>query len=410
MPAEAKLAVAERIVAFKRSLAPQRDAIQRAFAEVQDHVRRAVDAIRDDAAAGRPVIPEIDFRDIQNGSVSQAARQTIRRTGCVVVRGVFAESMAREWFAELGEYLEVNRYEEREVEKRSLDAYFSQLKAGKPQIFNVYWSKPQVRARQHPRLAETRSFLDRLWTYDGVFDPERQCTYADRVRRRQPGDKTLGLSPHMDAGTVERWIDPGYQQVYASVFAGAWRRFDPFDATHRLKTREIPSPAVCSMFRTYQGWTALTRQGPGDGTLELVPIANGICYVLLRALQNDVAEDDLCGANPGRALAISLDRHPDLMAGVVPIPEVLPGDTAWWHPDVGHAVGNVHSGQEYASVIYIGSAPDCAKNRAYLRKQKESFLAGRSAPDFAAMDFELDFAGRATENDLTALGRRQMGF
>ena len=28
---------------------------------------------------------------------------------------------------------------------------------------------------------------------------------------------------------------------------------------------------ICSAFRTFQGWTALTRQGPGDGTLKLVP-------------------------------------------------------------------------------------------------------------------------------------------
>ncbi len=211
---------------------------------------------------------------------------------------------------------------QREVEKRSLDKYFSALKAGKPQIFNVYWSKPQVMARQDPKLAETRAFLDRLWKYEGVFDPDRQCTYADRVRRRQPGDKTLGLSPHMDAGTVERWIDPGYQRVYEQVFAGDWRGYDPFDGTHRLKTREIPSPAVCSMFRTYQGWTALTQQGPNDGTLRLIPIAEGISYVLLRALQDDVAEADLCGATPGRALGVSPEWHADLMAGLVSIPEV----------------------------------------------------------------------------------------
>jgi hypothetical protein len=43
-------------------------------------------------------------------------------------------------------------------------------------------------------------------------------------------------------------------------------------------------------------------------------------------------------------------------------------------------------------------------------KQKESFLAGRSPPDFAAMDFEVHFLGRATEKDLTELGRGQMGF
>ena len=37
-------------------------------------------------------------------------------------------------------------------------------------------------------------------------------------------------------------------------------------------------------------------------------------------------------------------------------------------------------------------------------------LAGRSARDFAAMDFEVDFRGRATEGDLTETGRQQMGF
>jgi hypothetical protein len=405
-----KLDVTDTIVGFKRSMAGRRPELKRAFGEVEDHIKRATDAIRSDADAGRALIPEIDYRDIKDGRVSEATRQAIRKSGCAVVRGVFPASVASDWFAEVGAYLEENRYEEREVEKRSLDKYFSALKAGKPQIFNVYWSKPQVNARQDPKLAETRRFLDRLWKYEGVFDPDRQCAYADRVRRRQPGDKTLGLSPHMDAGTVERWIDPGYQRVYEQVFAGNWRGYDPFDGTHRLTTHEIPSPAVCSMFRTYQGWTALTRQGPKDGTLRLIPIAEGISYVLLRALQDDVPENDLCGAAPGRALGVHPDWHKDLMAGMVSIPEVHPGDTVWWHTDICHAVGDEHAGKEYASVIYIGSAPDCPKNRAYLPKQKEAFLAGRSAPDFAAMDFEVDFTGRATEADLTELGRAQMGF
>ncbi len=164
------------------------------------------------------------------------------------------------------------------------------------------------------------------------------------------------------------------------------------------------------MFRTYQGWTALTRQGPHDGTLRLIPIAQGISYVLLRALQADVAETDLCGAQPGRALSMTPEWHADLLAGLVSIPEVHPGDTVFWHTDICHAVGDEHAGREHASVIYIGSAPDCPKNRAYLPKQKEAFIAGRSAPDFAAMDFEVDFKGRATEADLTPLGRMQMGF
>ncbi len=402
--------VTAQIVGFKRSLAPRRDVLKRAFAEVRDHVSRAADSILADSAAGRPVVPEVDYRDIKSATVSDATRAAIRSAGCAVVRGVFPSRVASDWFAELGEYLETNRYEEREGEKRGLDKYFAALKAGRPQIFNVYWSRPQVQARQDPKLADTRAFLNRLWRYEGVFDPDRDCTYADRVRRRQPGDETLGLSPHMDAGTVERWIDPGYQRVYREVFAGNWRGYDPFDGTHRLDTQEIPSPAVCSMFRTYQGWTALTRQGPGDGTLRLIPITEGISYVLLRALQDDVAEEDLCGAAPGRALGVSPQWHKELIAGMVSIPEVQPGDTVFWHTDICHAVGDKHSGKEYASVIYIGSAPDCPKNRAYLPKQKDAFLAGRSAPDFAPMDFEVDFKGRATERDLTTLGRTQMGF
>ncbi len=402
--------VRDQIVAFKRKLAPNRDALTRAYADVKDHINRAVERIARDVDAGRSVVPELEYRDIQAGTVSEDVRRSIRSSGCAVIRGVFAASLAREWFEEIGEYLETNRYEEREVEKRSLDKYFSALKAGKPQIFNVYWSRPQVMARQDARLAETRAFLDRLWKYEGAFNPDLQCTYADRLRRRQPGDTTLGLSPHMDAGTVERWIDPGYQKVYANIFAGDWRGYDPFDAKHRLDTQEIPSPAVCSMFRTYQGWTALTRQGPRDGTLRLIPIAAGIAYVLLRAVQDDVDEGDLCGAAPGRALGVRPEWHPDLIAGLVSIPEVGPGDTVFWHTDICHAVADEHAGSEYASVIYIGSAPDCPKNRAYLPKQRTAFLEGRSAPDFAAMDFEVDFKGRATPADLTDLGRRQMGF
>ena len=45
-----------------------------------------------------------------------------------------------------------------------------------------------------------------------------------------------------------------------------------------------------------------------------------------------------------------------------------------------------------------------------LEKGAGKFLEGRSAPDFAAMDFEVDFKGRAVVEDLTDLGRAQMGF
>jgi hypothetical protein len=162
------------------------------------------------------------------------------------------------------------------------------------------------------------------------------------------------------------------------------------------------------MFRTFQGWTALTPQGPGDGTLSLLPIAKSISYFLLRALQEDVAEDDLCGALPGRALGASQEWHNEILEGLISIPTVEPGDTVWWHPDVIHSVANEHQGEDYANVIYVGASPVCAKNEAYARRQADAFHSGRSAPDFAAEDYEVNFEGRATVDDLTELGRRQL--
>ena len=214
----------------------------------------------------------------------------------------------------------------------------------------------------------------------------------------------------MDAGSVERWIDPAYRRVYRHVFSGNPEAYDPFDGAFRPLVEEIPSPAVCSMFRTYQGWTALTPQGEGDGTLQLLPIARAIVYLLLRALLPDVPEDSLCGAEPGRALCITPEWHSLLLPALVPIPRLEPGDTIWWHPDVVHGLESVHAGNGYSNVIYIGSAPECPKNTAYLARQKAAFLAGESAPDFAPEHYETSFTDRATISDLSPLGRKQMGF
>ncbi|MFI5217826.1 MAG: YbiU family protein, partial [Candidatus Limnocylindria bacterium] len=250
--------------------------LPRSFAEVEEQLRREVDEIQEASARRRSPLPSIDSADVARGAPGEAAAREIRRRGVAIVRRVFSREQAGAWDDAIGEYLASNRYQQRPADAE-LDQYFSALASGRPQIFGIYWSKPQVEARQHQALAETRAFLNSLWTHASGgrahFRPDRECTYADRIRRREPGDRSLGLSPHMDAGSVERWIDPAYQQVYRHVFAGDARAYDPFDGAFRAETQEIPSPAVCSMFRTWQGWTALTPQGEGDGTLQLVPIA-----------------------------------------------------------------------------------------------------------------------------------------
>ncbi|HEY4162001.1 MAG TPA: DUF1479 domain-containing protein [Dongiaceae bacterium] len=404
--------LAEAIKATKRKLRAQQLDLKKAIAEVEAHLRREVDEVVKARAAGRSVVPEIDYKDIEAGKVSEATKDELRRRGVAVVRGVYPKAQAEAWNSEIGDYLKRNRYEERPANV-DMDKYFSKLKSGRPQIFGIYWSKPQMAARQGEPLARTRAFMNRLWKFEAngekYFDPERECTYADRIRRREPGDKTLGLSPHMDAGSVERWIDSNYQNVFRHVFGGNWRDYEPFDGESRAVTEEIPSPAVCSMFRSFQGWTALTPQGPGDGTLQVMPLTKGMVYLLLRPLMDDVPEDSLCGAEPARALSLEPEWHALLMPALSPIPHVEPGDTVWWHPDVVHAVEDEHRGTGYSNVIYIGAAPYCAKNVDYLKRQKDAFLQGRSAPDFSAENYEVDFEGRALPGDLTDLGKKQMG-
>jgi hypothetical protein len=395
----------------KRALREQLPNYREVFQEVEAAMKSEAARIANARERGEAVIPEIEFADIAANRISPEQMALVKARGACVIRKVFERSVAEQWDRDIAEYVERNALDAKLLH-RAEDKYFGQLASSKPQIYGVYWSKPQVLARQSPALTQSRVFLNRLWRAQSEgqvhFDPDRVPVYADRLRRRPPGSESLGLSAHCDGGSVERWIEPNFRRVYRHVFSGNWREYDPFDGAWRTEVQEIHSPTVCSMFRTFQGWTALTPQGPGDGTLQLVPIANAMAYILLRALQDDIADDDLCGAMPGRALSIQAQYHAPLFDSLSSIPQMQPGDTVFWHCDVIHAVEDAHRGNGYSNVMYIASLPACAKNDAYLKRQGPSFITGDSPPDFPADHFERDFAGRATIDDLTPLGRAQM--
>ncbi len=385
---------------------------QKAFQEMDAKIEKELQEIESLVAKGLSPIPEINFNDLSSADDDFA--NLVRKRGCVIVRNVFSKDRVDQWNENLMGYVRDNDYFDKQAEKAGMDKYFSALASGKPQIFGLYWSRPQMEARTSQEMADLRSWLNRLWKWEsenGVeFNPDQECLYADRLRQREPGDDTLGLSPHVDGGSVERWLDDGYRNVYRHIFSGQIDQYDPFDAAYRTTSSEIPSPAVCSMFRTYQGWTALTRQGPGDGTLNLVPITDAMGWMLLRALQDDIDDTNLCDAKPGRAMVVNDAYHAKLLRAYVPISEVGPGDTVWWHPDVIHGVEDVNNNTGYSNVMYIGAAPDCEKNRAFLNKQRPAFEDGRSSPDFAAENYEVEFNGRFDKSDLSPLGRKQMGY
>ena len=398
--------VPRAVVAAQRQLRREVPDLEGRFRRTSEALRDEVAAVRAEHAAGGAV-PELTYADVAADRVTEAQRARIKRRGCVVIRGVFDPDQIDEWNTEILRYVDDNHYAELAAAKAGGPAVRAQ------QMLALYWSRPQMQARQAESQATTRAFLNRLWTFEtgGVrhFDPDRQASYADRIRRRQPGDTTLALPPHSDGSSVERWCDPRFQLMYREVLQGDPLKFDPFDATDRAQTREIASPNVCTAFRTFQGWTALSPQGPGDGTLQLVPIAQTMPWMLLRALQSDVPEGDLCGATPGRSLRVLPQWHAPLLEALVSIPHVGPGDTVWWHSEVIHGTEDRHDGSGDSNVIYIGSAPWCDKNAAFLERQVPAFLAGRSSPDFPPEDYEVDFRGRARLEDLSPLGQMQMG-
>lgn len=408
LPADIQATIRQTKQALKAAL-PQYEQV---FREVEADIRTQVEEIRAARAAGQNPVPQLQADDIIEGRVSKAQIDEIRRRGCVVVHGVFDQARAEQWNRDIGDYLDSNHFEEA-LKNAAEDNYFGTLNQGKPQIYGVYWSKPQVLARQDARMNQVQCFLNGLWktgSDDGRqhFDRNHVISYADRVRRRPPRSRPLGLSPHVDSGTIERWLDENFRYVYRHVFNGNWRDYDPFDGDGRTEVREIPSPANASIFRTFQGWTSLSPQRQHGGTLKLVPIANAMAYLLLRALQDDVPEDDLCGAKPMRALGVFPEWHSLLLEAECPIPDMEAGDCVFWHCDVVHSVEAEHEGEFDSNVMYIGVAPRCPKNDAYLAGQWAAFVEGKSPPDFAADDFEVSFQGRATPADLTDLGRAQL--
>src|SRR6185503_19932586 len=98
---------------------------------------------------------------------------------------------AEAWDAELAAYIEGNAFRDRFLEKHPGAGDGSR-------IWPVYWSRPQVAARQHVRMGVAGRFLNSLWRFEsagtGWFDPDHDIGYPDRVRRREPGAVSKGLA------------------------------------------------------------------------------------------------------------------------------------------------------------------------------------------------------------------------
>jgi hypothetical protein len=350
--------------------------------------------------AGDPVFPVLDFDDALAGRVDPATDAAVRTAGCAVLRGTFDRAEAEAWDHELGDYIARNAFRDRFLEKHPAAGDGSR-------IWPVYWSRSQVLARQHDRMAAARRFLNGLWTSSSAgvqwFAPDTDIGYPDRVRRREPGAVSKGLAAHADSPSVGGWRIAENQVVFGPLLTGGLAAYDPFDATGRTGPR-VESPVGCTVFRTFQGWTALSDMHPDDGVLHVVPIPAAVGYRLVHGLACELGLVDEAKPAPRR------DAGDELLAqAIVPIPAVGPGDTVWWHGDLYHLVGDAANDTRWGNVMYIGAAPSCPRNDAYRATMLDRFVRGASPVDFPADDFEVDFVGRATVDDLNDIGRSQFG-
>ena len=233
---------------------------------------------------------------------------------CLVVRGNFEREQALDWDRDIVEYVDGNRFFEQY--RGPGDGFFDSVDS-KPEIYPIYWSRAQLHARQSERMARVRAFLNAQWRHEsgGVqwFDPSRDLLYPDRIRRRPPGTTSSGLKPHLDTGTLDLWMMDTYQRVFRHVFDGTIEQYDPWDASHRTTGGQFAGSTMCSAFRTFQGWTALSDMDHDQGVLHAIPIPEAMGYLLLRPLLDDVDDDDLCGVPVGRAFPVTRRWHPALL-------------------------------------------------------------------------------------------------
>jgi hypothetical protein len=409
-PSDLKAAIREIKAALRTRLAASGRSAQEVFGVIEQRVAAQVAAIHEERARGGQVWPVIDFTDIADGTVSADDLAKLRRRGCLVVRGHFAREQALAWDRDIVDYVESNRFFENY--RGPGDDFFGSV-GSKPEIYPIYWSSAQMQARQSDRMATVQAFLNAQWTsdFDGAhwFDPDRDSLYPDRIRRRPPGANSNGLGTHLDPGTLDLWMTEAYQKAFRHLFDGTVEQYDPWDAAFRTAGPQYPGSTMCSAFRTFQGWTALSDMDSDQGVLHTVPIPEAMGYLLLRPLLTDVPEDDMCGVTVNQVFPANERWHPLLMKALSGIPDVRAGDSVWWHCDMIHSVAPVQNQKGWGNVMYIPAAPWCPRNEQYVKAFLEAFIAGSSPSDFPDENYERDWPDRFRLEDLNNTGRRGLG-
>src|SRR4051794_18574705 len=149
-PEDLKAATREIKAAIRARIEASGRTVEEIWAVVTERLTERVEEIEETKRKGETVWPVIDYADIAAGTVSAGQLAYLKRRGCLVVRGHFERDQALAWDREVVDYVEGNRFFENY--RGPGDDFFGSV-GSRPEIYPVYWSKPQMEARQSERMA-----------------------------------------------------------------------------------------------------------------------------------------------------------------------------------------------------------------------------------------------------------------
>jgi Protein of unknown function (DUF1479). len=133
------------------------------------------------------IIPQLKFSDIQAGNVSAASVEAIRRTGVAVIRGVVPTDVAEGLLSDVRQYFDAHPFKGFPSDKEKkvmicfhVDRACSDLNQV---IYESYWSPSQVKARSHPNMLATQSWMNQLYSADA--DQKSNQHFSKETERTQ---------------------------------------------------------------------------------------------------------------------------------------------------------------------------------------------------------------------------------
>ncbi|KAK6361383.1 hypothetical protein TWF730_005116 [Orbilia blumenaviensis] len=390
--------------------------LQKAWIRVCQDLSSVTDEI---IRLGNEIIPICSAEYIVENGFSSDEQEWIKRTGCAIVRGVIPRKEADMLYTEMHQYISDNR--------DRIKAWPAET----PSMYEIYDSPAQNAIRSHPNHLRLQKLLNGLWHDKSGETSSDPLIYYDGVRDRPPKQVFLGLGPHIDAGSLSRWAAPTYRKVYQSIFCGHPENHDAWDLEVRKDAVQdlFKAPSHSSVFRAFQGWTALTPSKAREASILLYPnVATTIAYLLLRPFFNPPKDEaDIMDATkwtfnesgccfPGtekeESQYLSRSSHPHLRLEecMMHVPDIQAGDTVWWHSDLCHAVDPEHGGAQNASVAFIAAVPTTEMTKTYIKQQLLDGLAGRQPSDSQGKVNETLLKGYQGHGSLSEDARRAFGY